>query len=47
MPTMPTSLPENPMGTDGFEFIVYAAPDPAAMATVFEKMGVAYKWCRK
>src|ERR1041385_8479096 len=30
---------ENPMGTDGFEFIEYAAPDPAAMAAVFDKMG--------
>jgi 4-hydroxyphenylpyruvate dioxygenase len=30
---------ENPMGTDGFEFIEYAAPDPAAMGAVFEKMG--------
>ena len=30
---------DNPMGTDGFEFIEYAAPDPAAMAAVFEKMG--------
>src|SRR3954451_5616751 len=30
---------ENPMGTDGFEFIEYAAPDPAAMASVFERMG--------
>ncbi|MBI3527375.1 MAG: 4-hydroxyphenylpyruvate dioxygenase [Betaproteobacteria bacterium] len=27
------------MGTDGFEFIEYAAPDPAAMAAVFERMG--------
>ncbi len=27
------------MGTDGFEFIEYAAPDPAAMAQVFERMG--------
>jgi 4-hydroxyphenylpyruvate dioxygenase len=27
------------MGTDGFEFIEYAAPDPAAMAVVFERMG--------
>src|SRR6185503_14606860 len=32
---------ENPMGTDGFEFIEYAAPDPAAMAGVFERMGFA------
>ena len=29
----------NPMGTDGFEFIEYAAPDPEAMASVFERMG--------
>jgi len=27
------------MGTDGFEFIEYAAPDPPAMAAVFERMG--------
>ena len=30
---------DNPMGTDGFEFIEYAAPDPQAMAAVFERMG--------
>jgi 4-hydroxyphenylpyruvate dioxygenase len=30
---------ENPTGTDGFEFIEYAAPDPLAMAQVFERMG--------
>jgi 4-hydroxyphenylpyruvate dioxygenase len=30
---------DNPMGTDGFEFIEYAAPDPAAMGEVFERMG--------
>ncbi|HRD95245.1 MAG TPA: 4-hydroxyphenylpyruvate dioxygenase [Rubrivivax sp.] len=30
---------DNPMGTDGFEFIEYAAPDPAAMAALFERMG--------
>ena len=27
------------MGTDGFEFIEYAAPDPAAMGRAFEAMG--------
>jgi len=27
------------MGTDGFEFIEYAAPDPAAMGALFEQMG--------
>ncbi|MQR00260.1 4-hydroxyphenylpyruvate dioxygenase [Glaciimonas soli] len=30
---------DNPMGTDGFEFVEYAAPDPQAMGTLFEKMG--------
>jgi 4-hydroxyphenylpyruvate dioxygenase len=27
------------MGTDGFEFIEYAAPDPVAMGRLFEQMG--------
>ena len=26
---------DNPMGTDGFEFIEYAAPDPAALGRLF------------
>ncbi len=30
---------DNPMGTDGFEFIEFAAPDPHAMGKVFESMG--------
>ncbi|MEL6950599.1 MAG: 4-hydroxyphenylpyruvate dioxygenase [Pseudomonadota bacterium] len=30
---------ENPMGTDGFEFVEYAAPDPEALRTLFEQMG--------
>ena len=30
---------ENPMGTDGFEFIEYAAPDPKAMGGLFERLG--------
>ena len=30
---------ENPMGTDGFEFIEYAAPDPRAMGALFERLG--------
>ena len=29
----------NPMGTDGFEFIEYAAPDPAALGELFRQMG--------
>ncbi len=35
----PQSLWDNPLGTDGFEFIEYAAPDPAALGRLFEKMG--------
>jgi 4-hydroxyphenylpyruvate dioxygenase len=30
---------DNPMGTDGFEFIEYAAPDPEVMGALFERMG--------
>lgn len=30
---------ENPMGTDGFEFVEYAAPDPAALGDLFRTMG--------
>ena len=29
----------NPMGTDGFEFVEYTAPDPQALAVLFERMG--------
>ena len=29
----------NPMGTDGFEFVEYAAPDPVALGRLFETMG--------
>jgi 4-hydroxyphenylpyruvate dioxygenase len=30
---------DNPMGTAGFEFIEFAAPDPVAMGRTFERMG--------
>jgi 4-hydroxyphenylpyruvate dioxygenase len=30
---------DNPMGTDGFEFIEYTAPDPEALGRLFETMG--------
>mgnify|MGYP001344763650 FL=1 len=30
---------DNPMGTAGFEFIEYTAPDPQALAKVFEALG--------
>jgi 4-hydroxyphenylpyruvate dioxygenase len=29
----------NPMGTDGFEFVEYGSPDPAALGRLFEAMG--------
>ena len=32
---------DNPMGTDGFEFVEYAAPDPEALGRLFETMGFA------
>ena len=37
--TPPRDLWDNPLGTDGFEFIEYAAPDPAALGRLFEQMG--------
>ena len=30
---------DNPMGTDGFEFVEYTGPDPHALAALFERMG--------
>jgi 4-hydroxyphenylpyruvate dioxygenase len=30
---------DNPMGTDGFEFVEYTAPDPALLRTLFDRMG--------
>ncbi len=35
------SLWDNPLGTDGFEFIEYAAPDPVALGQLFGQMGFA------
>jgi 4-hydroxyphenylpyruvate dioxygenase len=31
---------DNPMGTDGFEFVEYAAPDPEQLRTLFSAMGL-------
>jgi 4-hydroxyphenylpyruvate dioxygenase len=33
------SLWDNPLGTDGFEFVEYAAPDPGALGALFEHLG--------
>src|SRR5437762_6121600 len=38
-PTVAAIDDVNPMGTDGFEFVEYAAPDPAALGALFEHMG--------
>jgi 4-hydroxyphenylpyruvate dioxygenase len=35
--TLPTAL--NPMGTDGFEFVEYTAPDPNLLRSLFERLG--------
>jgi 4-hydroxyphenylpyruvate dioxygenase len=32
---------DNPMGTDGFEFVEYTAPDAPALGRLFERMGFA------
>ncbi len=34
---------DNPMGTDGFEFVEYTAPDPQLLRTLFERMGFPVK----
>ena len=33
---------DNPMGLDGFEFVEFTGPDPAALADLFEKMGFTH-----
>ena len=37
----PPAVWENPMGTDGFEFVEYTAPDMAELGRLFESMGFA------
>ena len=32
-------MAHNPMGTDGFEFVEYTAPDPRALRALFESLG--------
>ena len=36
---MTTTIHDNPMGTDGFEFVEYTAPDPHQLGALFEQMG--------
>src|SRR5437868_8926154 len=35
----PHDLWDNPMGTDGFEFVEYTGPEPQQLAALFEQMG--------
>ena len=34
-----TDLWENPMGLDGFEFVEFSSPEPAALVKTFEEIG--------
>jgi len=34
-----SDLWDNPMGTDGFEFVEYTAPDPKQLDTLFKSLG--------
>ncbi|HZC77818.1 MAG TPA: hypothetical protein VE258_08730, partial [Ktedonobacterales bacterium] len=34
-----SDLYDNPMGTDGFEFVEYTAPDPRLLRSLFERLG--------
>jgi 4-hydroxyphenylpyruvate dioxygenase len=40
-PSARRDLWDNPMGTDGFEFVEYTGPDPQALGALFERMGFA------
>src|SRR5690606_29464057 len=33
------AIHDNPMGTDGFEFVEYTAPDPELLRSLFARMG--------
>lgn len=37
--SLKTDLFENPLGTDGFEFVEFTAPDPERLKDLFERMG--------
>jgi 4-hydroxyphenylpyruvate dioxygenase len=38
---MGQDLFDNPLGTDGFEFVEFTSPDPSSLARLFEQMGFA------
>ena len=35
----PRDLFDNPLGTDGFEFVEFTSPEPERLKDLFEKMG--------
>src|SRR4051794_25705485 len=39
----PDPVHENPLGLDGFEFVEFTGPDPAALAGLFLAMGFTHK----
>lgn len=41
-----TANPTDPMGLDGFEFVEFVSPDPAAMQKTFELMGFVHSHTR-
>ncbi len=41
-----TANPNDPMGLDGFEFVEFVSPDPAAMKAHFETMGFVHSHTR-
>ena len=40
-------LRDNPIQTDGFEFVEYAVPDPRALGELFERMEIGRASCRE
>lgn len=40
--TQQGTVHDNPMGTDGFEFVEFASADPSALAQLFERMGFTH-----
>ena len=37
----PSAPLDNPMGTDGFEFVEFAHPEPRRLAALFQTMGLS------
>ncbi len=44
---MSTATADNPMGTDGFEFVEYTAPDPQLLRSLFERLGFPAVACHR